>query len=132
MMKAAVANGKAIKVRTPNATLYVVIAEDEHKNPCMIQIHAGKSGSGLAAWAYGLAEMINLHLENDGSIEDIITKLSNTTSDQVSFTDGKFKIRSDVDGIVYALLRYKYERYKEREEEGPIRKKGRLRKHYEI
>ena len=99
----------AIKVRAPSGKMIVVINEHENK-PHSIQIYIGKTGSTLFAWTSGLAELVSLALQGGITLEKIMSALSNITSDKL-VRDGEVLIRSDIDALVYAMNKYKHNRY---------------------
>lgn len=103
-------NCYSIRVKASSGTMFVVVSEDNKGNPCMVQIFLGKTGSTLFALLNTIAELINNLLDSGKSIEDVIVAISNTTSDKIVFS-GNVPVRSDTDAIVYALMRYKREKY---------------------
>lgn len=103
-------NAYSIKLRSPSGTIFVVISEGDNGRPIMVQIYLGKTGSNLFAYLNAIGELITALLKVDKSIDDVITLLSNTTADKLVY-NGNIPIRSDIDAIIYALLRYKKEKF---------------------
>lgn len=98
------------RVPSPNGEMFVIVIEDEQGKACEFQIHIGKAGSDVAAWASGLAHLATMLLEHGGTITEIIVKLSNTSSAKLVYTQDKTPVRSGVDAFVVAL--HQYQRYK--------------------
>lgn len=103
-------NAYSIRIRSPSGTMFLVVNEVDEKID-NVQLYIGKTGSILYAYVNSVADLINLALSSGASIEDVITVLSNQTSDKISYHENVV-IRSDVDAIVYGLLRYKHMKYK--------------------
>lgn len=107
-MKKSEFDSYAIKVKSVSGSLILVVNEDEGR-PHSIQIYIGKTGSNLFAFSSALAELISFLLQQGYEILDIISLLSNTTSDKLVY-NGDIPVRSDVDAIAYALMKYKKEK----------------------
>ena len=101
----------SIRVRSPSGTLFLVVNELNGRLD-NIQIYIGKTGSQVYAYVNSLADLVNLAISSGATLEDVITVLSNHTSDKVSYHEN-VPIRSDIDAIVFGLLRYKQTKYRE-------------------
>jgi hypothetical protein len=88
--------------RTPDGDVTIFIVDDIKPS---IQIFIGKCGSTVAAWAYALAEMTTFALENR-SLDEVIDKLSNISSDRVTFSRG-VQCKSTAEALAFSLLEYK-------------------------
>lgn len=107
-------NSITIRSRTPDGTMFVNIMEDnETGKPCEIQIIIGKAGTNLRAWTDSVSRLVTMVLKCGGTLEDIITELSNTTSDKLIIDDSQVPVRSGPDGFVMALMKYKGHKYHE-------------------
>lgn len=113
VLKKEVYDSITIGVNTPDGKMFVAIIEDEGK-PVGINIYIGKAGAAIAAWAEGMSNMATLAMSNGASINDLISELSNQTSSKaVKDRRSQNNIRSGLEGVVYALLKYRRERYKQ-------------------
>lgn len=101
-----------LKVPTPDGTLFVTVLEENNK-PIAFRLEIGKSGSTLRAWCDATALMSTLSLQKGATLDEIITELSNISSDKISFTDTQVPVRSGPDGFVLALMRYRQSKYDE-------------------
>lgn len=101
-----------IKVVTPDGTLFVTVLE-EHGKPIAFRLEIGKAGSTLRAWCDALGASTTLALQHGVTIEDIITELSNISSDKLTYTEQQVPVRSGPDGFVVALMRYRQSKYEE-------------------
>lgn len=98
------------RVPSPNGQMFVIVIENGKGKASEFQIHIGKAGSDVAAWASGLANLATMILERGGTITDLIVKLSNTSSAKLVYTQDRTPVRSGIDAFVVAL--YQYQRYK--------------------
>lgn len=105
--------GFTFMVKTPDGTIFVTVMEDTDKRPCGVHIHLGKSGGSANAWAQTLARTMNLALDNGAAINDLIEQLSQHTTDRSQRNDNGVEIRSGVEGVAYALMQYRREKYRE-------------------
>ena len=101
----------SFRIRAPSGTMFLVANESEGKLD-NVQIYIGKTGSNLYAYVNAIADLINVALANGASLEDIISTLSNLTSDKVVYNENT-PVRSDIDAIVFAFLRYKQQKFLE-------------------
>jgi hypothetical protein len=102
------------KVRTPDGTMFVIVLEDKEGKPCGIHINIGKAGSSLSAWANATAALVTRMLGSGIGLNDIIKELSEMTSDKTVLTgDTNVPIRSGPDGLCYALMQYRKEKFRE-------------------
>lgn len=107
----------AIRVETPDGTMFVLVDEDvTTQKPIAIRINIGKAGSPLMAWASAAAELVTLLLESGIDAHKILEKLTDIHSDKLAHSSG-IPIYSGPDGLANALLLYlkhveeeKYER----------------------
>ena len=98
-------------VPSPSGEMFVVVIEDSKGKASEFQVHLGKAGSDVAAWASGLAYLATMVLEKGGSITELIVKLSNTSSSaRIVYTQDRTPVRSGVEAFVVAL--HQYQRYK--------------------
>ena len=104
------------KIMTPNGVMFVTIVEsiDYLKKPIPVEIliTIGKSGSAIMAWANMTASLISLLFKRKTDIEDIIAEISMNLSDHSVLQKPGVSIRSEPEGIKYALMRYQEERSK--------------------
>lgn len=112
-MEQDVFEGFTFRVATPDGTLFVTVMEDKNKRPCGIHLHLGKSGGSATAWAQTLARTMNLALDNGAGINDLIEQTSQQTTDKSSPNERGVQIRSGVEGVAYALMQYRSEKYRE-------------------
>ncbi len=102
------------KVTTPNGVMFVTVVEtqDYLKKPLPtdILITIGKSGSAIMAWANMTASLISLMFKRKIDLVDIITEISMNISDHFVLQRPGVSIRSEPEGIKYALLRYQEDR----------------------
>ena len=108
------------KVMTPNGVMFVTIVEsiDYLKKPVPVNILIiiGKSGSAIMAWANMTASLISLLFKNKVDLEDVIAEISMNLSDHSVLQKPGVSIRSEPEGIKYALLRYQEDRNRRLEE----------------
>ena len=104
------------KIKTPNGVMFVTIVEsiDYRKRPVPINIliTIGKSGSAIMAWATMTADLISLMFIKKIDLSDIIAEISMNLSDRSVMQKPGVHIRSEPEGIKYALLRYQEDRNK--------------------
>lgn len=100
-----------VRIDTPAGTLFLIVLEDDNHRPCKVNIHIGKVGSELGTWTQALAGVINIALDHGADLYEIITTISNITSDKLR-RHGEIDVRSGVDGVSIALLKYMQERNK--------------------
>ena len=97
----------AISVDTPDGKMFVVFFEDFKDTLVAIQIHIGKTGTSLAAWTNGVGILINSLLEHGATVDKILIALSNITTHKTVYTNSQIiPIRSGIDGLVYAIMKY--------------------------
>lgn len=94
-----------IRVRTPDGTMFVTIAEENNKAK-FILINIGKNGSRLVAWATATTLLANSALENGVSITKIARDLLGISTDSPLIRPNEVEIKSGPDGLGYALLTY--------------------------
>ncbi len=108
------------KVMTPNGVMFVTIVESinylKKPVPVNILIIIGKSGSAIMAWANMTASLISLLFKNKIDLEDVIAEISMNLSDHSVLQKPGVSIRSEPEGIKYALLRYQEDRNRRLEE----------------
>lgn len=105
-------DGAVVRVPTPDGTLFLIVDEDASGRPCMIRFEIGKVGSALRAWTEAVGRLITLSLSKGATLEDVITEVSNITSDRIAYA-GRVPIRSGPDGLAYGLVKYKGHKYDE-------------------
>lgn len=102
------------RVRTPDGTMFVIVMDDESGKPVGVHINIGKAGLPLSAWANATAALVTRMLDAGIGINDIITELSELTSEKsVLSGDGNVPIRSGPDGLCFALMQYRKSKYRE-------------------
>ena len=110
------------KIATPNGIMFVTIVEstDYRKRPVPINIliTIGKTGSAIMAWASMTADLISLLFKMKADLEDIIATISMNLTDHSVLQKPGISIRSEPEGIKYALLRYQEDRNRRLEEMG--------------
>lgn len=104
----------AIEVPTPDGLMFVIIMEDDFHNPKELQIHIGKAGSNIAAWADTTARLATLAFSNGVTLSKIVEQISGITSDRVRFIAKGAPIRSGPEGIALALMKYAQAKFKEK------------------
>ena len=104
------------KVMTPNGVMFITIVESlnylKKPIPTNVLITIGKSGSAIMAWANMTASLISLMFRKKIDLVDIIAEISMNLSDHSVLQKPGIQIRSEPEGIKYALLRYQEERSK--------------------
>ena len=95
-----------IQVRTPDGTMYVVIAEDHSGYPFKIDVFAGKAGTSFSAWAASLAAIIEELWRNKVTTPTVIRLIGDSYTGSFRTNIGNIKVFSGPQGIKYALMRY--------------------------
>lgn len=108
------------RVETPDGICYVHVLEQKD-TPVGFIIQFGKCGTSLFAWAEAVGRMATRALPLIG-IAGIIEELSGITTAGLRRLAKGESIRSGPEGIAYALLKYKQEKFKN---DQPKRKPGR-------
>ena len=101
-----------VKIATPDGTMFVTIIEENNK-PIGFRLEIGKSGSTLRTWCDAVGQLATLSIQAGIPLEDIISELSNLSSDKLTITENQVPIRSGPDGFVVALMRYRQAKYEE-------------------
>lgn len=102
------------KVRTPDGAMFVIVLDNDDGKPVGIHINIGKAGSSLSAWANATAALVTKMLDSGIGINEIIEELSELTTDKVTLSgDANVPVRSGPDGLCYALMVYRKEKYRE-------------------
>ncbi len=118
--------GLTIRVETPDGTLFVTISEDESGKPVAIWLHMGKTGAAVTAWAQAMSRMMTLALDKGATVNDIASELSNHTSDKSRTQKNGIVVRSGIEGVFYALMQYKRDKYDQLVETlGDLNERGR-------
>ena len=108
----------SVRVETPDGTMFVHILEDENEIPQKVIINIGKAGTNLTAWADAAARLVSRLLPN---VHGVIEELTGLTTARYSRLPKGEIIHSGPEGIAYALLKYRGERYKDNK---PKRRSG--------
>ena len=108
----------SVRVETPDGTMFVHILEDEKELPQKVIINVGKAGTNLTAWADAAARLVSKLLPN---VHGVIEELTGLTTARFSRLPKGEIIHSGPEGIAYALLKYRGERYKDNK---PKRRSG--------
>lgn len=92
----------------------IVESKDYRKHPIPVDmfIVIGKTGSAITAWANMTASLISMLFKLKVDLEDIIATVSMNLSDQSTMQKPGVSIRSEPEGIKYALFRYQENRNK--------------------
>ena len=101
------------QIVTPDGNMFITISEDDNGVPNAIWIHIGKAGSAVGAWSNALARLMTLCLDKGGTINDLIVELSNQTSDKFRMTNDGEAVRSGIEGVWVALMKYKRDRFEQ-------------------
>lgn len=99
------------RVNTPDGTMFINILEDKAGVICGVEITVGKSGGALKVWSHSFARMITMGLEHGVTLEELCTELSSQNSDKARITGKGINIRSGVDGVYYALMQYRADKF---------------------
>ena len=109
-------NSLTYRVMTPNGVMFVTVVESlnymKRPIPTNMLIAIGKSGSAIMAWANMTADLVTLLFKSKLDLEDIIAAISMNLSDQSVLQRPGIQIRSEPEGIKYALFRYQEDRNK--------------------
>lgn len=100
-------NSYRIKVRSPAASIYIVITEDANNRPIMIQSFGSKAGNELAANIFSLASLATEILQSENGFIKLMERLSNTTTDKSVLNDNGIICRSAPDALYIALNIYR-------------------------
>ena len=113
-------NSLTYRIMTPNGVMFVTIVESlnymKKPVPTNMLIAIGKSGSAIMAWANMTADLVTLLFKSKLDLEDIIAAISMNLSDQSVLQRPGIQIRSEPEGIKYALFRYQEDRNKRLEQ----------------
>lgn len=100
-----------IQVPSPDGTMFVTISEDKDGKPIAVFIHIGKAGAPIAAWSNALARVISVALDKGVTLNDVMAELSSQTSDRVRMTTNGEAVRSGVEAVWVALMKYQREKF---------------------
>lgn len=106
-------DGITIQVPSPDGTMFVTIMEDNVGKPVGVDIHIGKAGAAVAAWANALARIMNVALDRGATINDLAVELSNMTSDKRRDTANGEPVRSAIEAVWLALVKYKRDKFEQ-------------------
>lgn len=101
-----ITNAYTIKIQSPEGAIFVHCNEDINGKLDSVMINVGKAGSTVSSWANGLSRMISIALRST-DLSEILTQLSNNSSDRSVLATNKIFIKSGVDAVFHALLMYK-------------------------
>jgi len=96
-----------IKLRCPEGTAFIEIAEEYPGKINRISITIGKAGSSVNAQAYAIAELTTELFNLGKSINDVIAKLTGITSDRVVRAESGVDVRSIPEALILALHQYR-------------------------
>lgn len=108
-------NSLTFSVIAPEGKMFVTILEDSKGSPCAIQIHMGKSGAAINAWANSYANILTSALKSGVALSDLITLVSESTSDRAVKTKDGVVIKSGPQALMYVLLQYRRTKFHELE-----------------
>jgi hypothetical protein len=103
----------SIAVKTPAASMFIHITEDDFGKPIKIFIDAGKCGSEISAQTFAMAEMASKILENEDGFNELLTLLSGITTDKVKRDSKGVVARSCAEGLYIALVKYRHVKHGE-------------------
>lgn len=106
-------SARSIRIKTPDGTLFVHIAEDERGQLKQIMLNLGKAGTAASAWAHALASALTLLIEQGAKLEDLLTLLSSITSGSTSRLGIGGNCTSGPEGVWMALMYYRKEKHQE-------------------
>lgn len=101
------------RVETPDGTMFVSVMESTDGKPIAISLNIGKAGIAVAIWAQALARITSLALEKGGTINELISELTNLTTDRSRTSGNGEVVRSGVEGLMVGLMKYRKSKYKE-------------------
>lgn len=101
------------RVHTPSGTMFINIMENANGDPFQIDVHIGKAGSELAAWAAATSGLISLALRNHTPLQTVISELADITSDGTARIGATSNCRSGPEGIYSALVLYRNDKLEE-------------------
>lgn len=110
-------SARTIRVKTPDGTLFVHVAEDDKGRLKQIMLNLGKAGTAASAWANALASALTLLIEQGSQLEDLLSLLSSITSGSSARMGIGGKCTSGPEGIWMALMHYRREKHKELQRE---------------
>lgn len=109
----------SFKIKTPEGTIYVHIAEDENEKPVRVLINVGKAGSVLAAWGDSLAVLVTELILQHNGVYRAIELLAGMSHDRARLLGSEgIHCASGPDGVARALLAYREQKYKEHKPRG--------------
>lgn len=103
-------NSLTVQVDTPEGRMFVLVIEDDKGVPIAIDVKVGKAGAHLQAWAIMAARLMTLCLDKGGSLEDVLQEVSGQRA-QGGRMNGQTEITSGPEGIAWALMQYKRDRF---------------------
>jgi hypothetical protein len=107
MTEPEVMDTSTIKIETPDGTMFVAISEYDHGHPCRVEIHIGKAGSQLLAWANGLSTTCTLALQHGVPMSEIMCHLLGVSSGrQATKYLNRVDVKSGPDGVAKAMMTY--------------------------
>lgn len=80
MTTAAKSNSFTFREETPDGTAWIHVIEAAPGQVDKVIFQIGKAGTALNSYCYALAALVTLHLQNDGSVTDIIDELMEISS----------------------------------------------------
>lgn len=101
------------QIPTPDGNMFVTITEDDDGKPNAVWIHIGKSGSAVGAWSNTLARTMTLALDHGATINDLLVELSSQTTDKFRITPEGEAVRSGIEGVWVALMKYKRDKFEQ-------------------
>ena len=109
-------NSLVSRVKSPDGTIFVIVTENEEKEPVLVQINIGKAGTAVTAWASALASIITVALESGVKLERILTELSSITSGSAPRV-ANTPVRSGPEGVYVGLMHYRRAKSEELKQE---------------
>jgi hypothetical protein len=103
--------GITYQIPTPDGNMFVTVSEDIDGKPIAIWIHIGKAGSAVGAWSNAVARLMTVALDHGATINDLMTELSSQTSDKRRETSDGEVVRSGIEGVWVALMKYKRSKF---------------------
>jgi hypothetical protein len=102
------------RIRSPEGTYFITIAEGDAGNPELLLINCGKSGSIARAWADFTARLISRLLETKRiTLSEIAEQASGTRSDKSRFVNPNLNCYSGPEAIYIAITQYMEDKRRE-------------------
>lgn len=102
-------NSLTIQEPTPEGEAFIIIVEESPGKINHIEFQIGKSGTTVRSYTYALAQLVTFLFEKGATIEEVIEKLSDISSDRAPrLNAGGSYNRSGAEALANALRQYKH------------------------